>query len=576
MSASSHENVLTVGIGGAAGEGAREAGASLAQLLAGIGFEAFVGFDYPSLIRGGHNFSRVTFSGEKVHCDHPTLDILLALDEETLRIHKDELNKDTVVLADAFEKEYAERFGTNVVVLPMKEFARKIGAPPITRTSVALGAVCYLLGVAPDDMAAALKKIFEGRSLDANPKLAAAGYEHLAGLNLRQREKLAPVSASPRTAATELLDGNTALGRGLVAAGMDIYLSYPMTPSSGILHFLAKQQKEYKIKVIQPENELAVIHMALGAVYAGKRAAVGTATGGFALMQEAFSFAGMAELPIAIAVSQRYAPATGAPTYTGQADLQFILHSGHGEFPRIVLAPGDPYEAFVCGADALNLAWKYQVPAIVILDRELSESLETVPALDPQSVKIERGKILEKVPENYNRYQITDDGVSPLAFPGTPGATVKADSYEHSEGGITTDEAEAIKKMSDKRFAKTQGIASELKSCEAIKVYGDKDSPNVIVFWGSTRGAVLEAAKYLAKPAKLLQIVWMEPFDAERVTAELADATMIIDVEANRTAQLASLIREKTGIKIDKKILRYDARPFDPMELAEEINVLLK
>jgi len=572
MSAPSHEDVFSVGIGGAAGEGVREAGASLAQLLTDLGFEVFVGFDYPSLIRGGHNFSRVSFSGEKVHCDHSPLTILIALDEETLRIHKDELNKDAVILADTFEKEYAERFGANAVTLPMKEFAQKLGAPPITRTSVALGAACYLLGVAPDVMAAILKKIFQGRSLDANLELATAGYEHLAKLGFRQQERLAPHGAA---GATELLDGNTALGRGFVAAGMDIYFSYPMTPSSSILHFLAKQQKEYKIKVIQPENELAVVHMALGAAYAGKRAAVGTATGGFALTQEAFSLAGMAELPIAFVVSQRYAPATGGPTYTSQGDLTFILHSGHGEFPRIVLAPGDPQEAFACGADALNLAWKYQVPTIVVLDRELSESLETVPALDPQSIKIERGKILEKPSENYGRYQITDDGVSPMVFPGAPGAVVKASSYEHGEGGMTTEEAGAIKKMNDKRFAKAQGIANELKSHEAAKVYGDKDSSNVIVFWGSTKGAVLEAAKYLTEPAKLLQIVWMDPFDAEKVAVELAGAKTIVDVEANRTAQLASLIREKTGLTIDKKILRYDARPFDPLELTEKINALL-
>ncbi len=557
-------NVLTVGIGGAAGEGAREAGASLAQLLTDLGLEVFVGFDYPSLIRGGHNFSRVSFASDKVHCDHPTLDVLVALDDETLRIHTDELNKGAVVLS--------EYENANAVVLPMKKFAEEIGAPPITRTSGALGAVCYLLGVPSDDMAAALREIFKGRSLDANLKLAAMGYEYLKKLGLPQQEGL----VAPDRSKAELLDGNTALGKGFVAAGMDIYFSYPMTPSSSLLHFLAKQQKEYKIKVIQPENELAVVHMALGAAYAGKRVAVGTATGGFALMQEAFSFAGMAELPIAFAVSQRYAPATGGPTYTSQSDLEFVLHSGHGEFPRIVLAPGDPQEAFACGADALNLAWKYQVPVIVVLDRELSESLETVPVLDPQSIKIERGKILEKPPENYGRYQITDDGVSPMVFPGAPGAIVKASSYEHGEGGMTTEEAGAMKKMNDKRFAKLQNIVKEWGGRDTVKVYGDKDSPNVIVFWGSTKGAVLEAAKYLAKPAKLLQIVWMEPFDAEKVAAELAGAKMIIDVEANRTAQLASLIREKTGITIDKNILRYDARPFDPMELVETINALLK
>lgn len=568
--ASPHENIFTVGIGGAAGDGTREAGASLAELLNDLNFEAFVSFDYPSLIRGGHNFSRVSFSGEKIYNDHSALDVLVALNEETLQVHKNELHKDAVVLADSFEKEDAERFGVNAVALPMKEFAQKIGAPPITRTSAALGAACYLLGFSLKDMIAVITEVFQNKSLDANLKLAEMGYEHLEKLQFRHWKKLTP----QRTKGAELIDGNTAFAKGLVAAGLDFYIAYPMTPSSSILHFLAKQQKEYKIKVIQPESELAVVNMALGAAYAGKRAAIGSATGGFALMQEAFALSGMAELPLAVAVSQRYAPTTGAPTYTSQGDLQFILHSGHGEFPRIVFAPGDPEEAFACGAEALNLAWKYQSPVVVVLDRQLSESLETIPVPDPKSIKVERGKVQEKPPENYGRYKITEDGISPMVFPGTPGAVVKVDSYEHDESGITTEEAKAIQAMNDKRFAKARSIAKELGTHGTIKVYGDKNSRDVVVFWGSTKGAVLEAAKYLAKSAKLLQIIWMEPFDTEKVAAELGRAKTIVDVEANRAAQLAALIREKTGIKIDKKILRYDSRPFDPVELAEKINTL--
>ena len=570
--ASPHENIFTVNIGGAAGDGAREAGVSLAELLNDLNFEAFVSFDYPSLIRGGHNFSRVSFSGEKIHSDHSALDVLVALNEETLKVHRDELHKDAVVLADSFEKEDMERFGANAIVLPMKEFAQQIGAPPITRTSAALGAVCYLLGFSLDDVKAILNDVFKNKSLEANLKLAEMGYEHLEKLQFRHWKKLTPLRANN----AELTDGNTAFGKGLVAAGLDFYFAYPMTPSSSILHFLAKQQKEYKIKVVQPESELAVVNMALGAAYAGKRTAVGTATGGFALMQEAFALSGIAELPLAIAVSQRYAPATGVPTYTSQGDLQFILHSGHGEFPRIVLAPGDPQEAFICGAEALNLAWKYQTPVIVLLDKQLSESLETIPALDPGKIKTERGKILEGAPQNYRRYEIAPDGVSPMVFPGTPGAVVKVDSYEHDESGLATDEAEMVKAMGDKRFAKADGIAKEMGTRETVKVYGDKNSRNVVVFWGSTKGAVLEAAKYLTKPAKLLQIVWMEPFDAEKVAAELSGAKTIIDVEVNRTAQLAALIREKTGIAVHKKILQYNARPFDPLELAEKIDNLLQ
>lgn len=568
-SVSPHENIFTVGIGGAAGDGVREAGISLAQLLTDLKFNAFASIDYPSLIRGGHNYSRVSYSGEKVHNDHAALDVLIALNEETLKLHKNELHKDAVVLADEFEKEDEDRFGKNAVVLPMKKSAEEIGAPPITRTSVALGAACYLLGIPLEQFIAIVKIVFEHKSLDANLKLAEAGYAHMEKLGFRHWKELVP----QRKEDAGVADGNTAFGKGLVAAGLDLYIAYPMTPSSGILHHLAKQQKEYKIKVIQPENELSAINMALGAAYAGKRVAVGTATGGFALMQEAFSLAGIAEVPFVAAVSQRYSPASGVPTYTSQGDLQFVLHSGHGEFPRIVLAPGDAEESFACGADALNLAWKYQVPVVVILDKQLSESKETA-QLNASKVQKERGKIFEGAPERYGRYEITEDGISPMLFPGTPGAVVKADSYEHDEGGITVEEAEQVKKMNDKRFVKAHTIAKEAVTHETVKVYGDKHARNVAVFWGSTKGAVLEAAKYLKKPTKLVQVVWMEPFDMERVTKELSGAKVIVDVEVNHSAQLAALIREKTGIKIQKKILRYDARPFDPLELADQLNAV--
>ncbi len=393
-----------------------------------------------------------------------------------------------------------------------------------------------------------------------------------------------------------------------------------MTPSTSILHFLAGKQKDSKLRVIQPESELSVINMALGMSYAGKRVAIGSATGGFALMQEALSFSGMAELPLVIAVSQRQAPATGLPTYSSQTDLRFAIHGGHGEFPRIVIAPGDAEESFALGAHALNLAWRYQLPVIVLMDKILSEHASTcllkpetikidlglrstvvsasvIPAqagIQGQTIKIESSNTLDsrfrgndKMDEtllsprgrggvqNYGRYQITKDGISPMAFPGTPNTIVKATSYEHDEAGITIEELEPTKAMLDKRAAKIDTISKSLDHHETVKVYGDKSSENVIVFWGSTKGSVLEAAKHLKKPAKLVQIVWLEPFDGKKVAHELAGAKKIINIECNRNGQLAALIREKTGIIATDMILRYDSRPFEPVALAEQINNIL-
>lgn len=589
-----HVDIFTVGIGGVAGDGVREAGQSLGALLCDLGYEVYISFNYPSLIRGGHNFSRISFSKEKVWCDHEKLDVLIALNEETIQTHKDELNKDAVIFADSFEPADIEKFGQNAVALPMSASSKELEAPPITRNSVALGATCYLLDLHFPQMQKVLQDVFKEKRLEANIKLADIGFEHMKKIDFRHTKHIEPGKHTK-----EIVDGNMAFGKGLEAAGLDFYVAYPMTPATGILHYLAGRQKrsdlsfersDLFVKVIQPESELSVINMALGIAYAGKRVAIGSATGGFALMQEAFSFAGISELPLVVAVSQRQAPATGVPTYSCQSDLQMVIHSGHGEFPRIVIAPGDAEESFMAGANALNLAWKYQLPVIVLMDKILSEHSATT-HLDSKGIEIERGRIAkmvgsnsvgkdgignndagEDISSNYGRYEITSDGVSPMAFPGTPDTVVKITSYEHDSAGITADEAGPVKEMIDKRFAKIETLAKEMGNQETVKVYGDKDSKDVIVFWGSTKGPVLEAGKYLDKPVKLVQILWVEPFDVEKVRRELEGAEKILNIECNHNAQMAAIIREKTGIEVTDNILRYDSRPFEPVGLAKQIN----
>lgn len=487
-----HSDIFTIGVGGVAGDGVKKAGIKIADFLRGRGYEIYVSFEYPSLIRGGHNFARLsayevtnelTNGNEykkKIWCDHSKLDILIASNEESVELHRSEL---------------------------------KEGAKIITDTP--------------------LSKISE------NPEIIFSD--------------IVDMSKMPFDTKTELIDGNTAFAKGLQAGGLDFYLAYPMTPATSILHYLASKQTKEGLKVIQPENEISVINMALGMAYAGKRVAVGTATGGFALMQEAFSFAGMAELPLVVAVAQRQAPATGVPTHSSQSDLRFAIHAGHGEFPRIVLSPGDPEESFNAGAEALNLAWKFRVPAIVLLDKILSEHMMTS---DLEKIKRLNDLKIERFEET---------------FPGTPDKVVKVTSYEHDKNGFTTDKTEDVRKAVEKRFEKQKNIEEEMQGKETIKIFGNKESQNVVIFFGSTKGPVLEASKSFNKLVKLVQIVWLEPFDTEKVKKEL-EGKRVICVEGNHNGQLASLIREKTGIEITQKILKYDSIPFDPMELAEEIN----
>ena len=290
-------------------------------------------------------------------------------------------------------------------------------------------------------------------------------------------------------------------------------------------------------------------------------------------MQEAFSLAGMSETPIVVVEAQRPGPSTGVPTYTSQGDMRFLLHAGHGEFPRIVMAPGDVEEAFYKTAEALNLAWKFQVPVIVISDKHLSESVMTA-EINENEVRIEKPKTWSGS-GTYKRYEITDDGISPLAFPGTKGAVIKASSYEHDEYGYTTEQPEQVKKMYEKRFRKMDHIVDYLKKRKTVNVFGEDDASTLLVSWGSTKGAILEAMKLLQHPLKFIQIIYLEPFPTWEVDKHIMNVDKIICIENNYTGQLAGLLREKTGVKVDHKILKYDSREFDPSWLVRALEKVL-
>jgi len=573
MTQNNSQIIRTIGLGGIAGDGMREAGLHLAEIFNRLGYQSFLSFSYPSVIRGGHNYSRLSISKEKVFCDYSELDILIAVNAETVKLHLHELKPDTIVFVEQAYLSEVKDLKAKIIALPMADLAKEINARPMARTSVGLGALAFIAGLTAEKTHELMLSVFADIGGEMNATLAEKGF-HLA-----EKETLTKwsegISEITRDEKTEIIDANKAIGKGLLSAGLEFYMAYPMTPSTSILHFLAKEAltPEKNLKTIQAEDEISAINMAIGTAYTGKRVAVGTATGGFALMQEAFSFAGVSETPLVVAVSQRQGPATGVPTNTSQGDLQFVLHSGHGEFPRIVVAPGDAEEAHLASANALHLAWKYQMPAIILVDKQLSESSQTT-VLD--STNIISGNIKKWNHEDtYNRYQITDDGISPLAFPGTENANVKLTSYEHDEFGIASDDPEMVKKMCDKRFKKSELLAEELSLYDTVKVYGDTESDTVVLFWGSPKGAILEAVKHLDKPIKVVQILWMEPFDTARVWKELAFMPNIINVEGNRNNQLAFLLREKTGIVPHHFINRYDSKPFDPMELAKEINELL-
>ena len=322
------------------------------------------------------------------------------------------------------------------------------------------------------------------------------------------------------------------------------------------------------------EDEISVINTAIGAGFAGVRAMVGTAGGGFALMSEGYGLAAMTETPVVIVVGQRPGPATGLPTWTGQADLRFVMHAHQDEFPRIVIAPGDVGEAFRCAGEAFNIAEKYQTPVILLTDKYLGESRKTAEGFD--SVKIDRGEFVAEGDGDYLRYKFTDSGVSPRALPGTKGAVVVANSDEHVESGQSTEESDARNRMMEKRMRKLEVFR---KVMPLPKVYGPDKADITILGFGSVKGPVLEALGGLGKvgiSANFIHIVYLSPFPEKEMYSLLAKAKRLLVVENNFTAQFAGVVREYTGVRAENVLLKYDGRPFYPEEIVAKVRSVVK
>ncbi|MGB9177196.1 MAG: 2-oxoacid:acceptor oxidoreductase subunit alpha [Methanoregula sp.] len=548
-------NEVSVLIGGKAGDGINNAGAIVAQLLNHLGYRIYLYFDYPSLIRGGHNFAIVRGSESAIGTCGTKVDFVLALDQATVDRHKDAQKTDTAVI-----------FNLNVVKttgqgISLKEILAAEHAPDIMGNSAVIGGFAKAAGIAWKTV----EDVFSShipKGTDQNLRVARRAYDALLTVH-----PLSPCRNPP----VPLLTGNEAVGLGLVNGGLKAYVSYPMTPSSSLLHFLAGEAENLGITVVHPENEIAVILMALGFASAGKRAAVGTSGGGFCLMNEGLSLAGMAELPIVLLVSQRTGPSTGLPTYTGQSDLLFVQHAGQGEFPRVIVAPGTTEEALYWSEVAMHIAWEFQVPAFILSDKTLSEGtystdLSLVPGI-PQGDPLSWDKSAP-----YRRYTDTPSGISPLAFPGTDGAVVKVNCYAHDEAGITTEEADIVVLMTEKRLRKGEGIRQAMSRYPQVTMYGDPAAPVTLLCWGSTAGVCQEVADHLG--LRVIRPVVLSPFPEESLKKALEGAGKVIAVEENATAQLAMLAGQY-GIICQEKILRYDGRPFTPEFLEEKIREVL-
>lgn len=556
---------LNVVIAGEAGQGLVTLSQILTKTLVRSGYYIVVTQSYQSRVRGGHNSYALRISDKEILAPKEPIDMLVALDQNSVNLHLSELSDQGVVLVD--EKVYST-IHPQVIRAPLSDLADDKFS-----NSVALGAIASLMGLEKDRITETLMEFFDKRS----PQIAEHNAQSLsAGYDWMSKNELTFPQLPPSSLGDGRLtvNGNEAIALGSIAAGMNFFAFYPMTPATSIATALASHSVETEFVLEQAEDEIAAINMAIGASFAGAPSMVATSGGGFALMTEAVSLAGMTETPIVIVVAQRPGPSTGLPTRTEQGDLEFVLHSGHGEFPRAIFAPGDVEQAFHLTIKAFQISQKYNTPVFILTDQFLADSYRSVRPFDlEQSGALDPCGNTSLITVPHRTYLLTESGVSPRIFPGMTSQCVKAssssglvisDSDEHTEFGHLTEDLSIRISMVEKRLRKLDGIKSEVLGPEYI---GNPKPETLFVSWGSSRGSVIEAAEILSSKGGRIAIlnffqVW--PLVQDNFLPILESAKSVIGIEGNATGQFARLIRRETGFHIKKSILRFDGLPMTP------------
>lgn len=559
-------------VGGEAGQGVQSVGFILAKAFARGGYHVFADQDYESRIRGGHNFFRVRVSDSEVGTISEKLDILLALNQETMELHHRELIRRGVAVFDGERIKDIKSAGAFFSV-PLGKLAEEKAGTKLMANTVALGVALGLVHYDLATLTGVLREHFgTGETGEGNVKAAAAGYEYVIN-NFKGdfKQSLSPLSDKKRM----LINGNETIALGTVAAGCTFMAAYPMTPVTPIMEYLASKSDELGLVVVQPEDEISAVNMIIGAAFTGARTMTATSGGGFCLMVEGLGLAGITETPIVVVLGQRPGPAIGLPTRTEQGELLFAIHASHGEFPRAVLAPATIEDAFWLTVKAFNLAEKYQLPVILLTDQHLASSYSTIDKFDLSKVNIDHGLLLtkEKIVAlgEYKRNKITPSGISPRALPLEGNALVVTDADEHDEEGHLIEDADIRTRMMLKRLRKLDGLRDEI---QRPRIYGPQKAEIVLIGWGSTYGALKEAVDILrgdGLDVGLLHLNEIWPFPAAAVTNAFDGVRKSFVVENNATGQLARLIRAETGKKVTGSILKFDGRPFTPALIVGEL-----
>jgi 2-oxoglutarate ferredoxin oxidoreductase subunit alpha len=573
---------FVIAVGGAPGQGIDTVGKSMSQICARHGLHVYTYSAYQSLIRGGHTFLTVRISSEPVANHGDKIDMIIALDRNSLEVHLPHVAPGGAIIYNTDDVKTApERDDIQLCPISYSELSNATDRRKLMLNICMFGVALKMVG---GDLAV-LEDIInltfgrKGQALvDANIGVARAGYNHAA-------EHFAPFEAQfeKQEPALAFVDGNSAMAMGGAAAGVKFYAAYPMSPSTGVLHWMAINARNLNIMVRQCEDEISVVNMIIGAAHAGCRAMCATSGGGFALMSEAIGSAGMMEIPIVVINVQRGGPSTGLPTKTEQGDLWQILGASQGDFPKIVVAPTSIMDGFDTIPEIFNLVDKFQCPGMVLSDLTLSMGFTT---FEPDSVdwqpEIDRGDLISSPAQpdgEYLRYEITDSGISPRAIPGTPGHVHVVATDDHDEDGtLISDEFTNPHKRRDimeKRQRKMDGI---LELLPPPTLEGPEDAEVTLVGWGSTLSVIAEAAQLLTEAGVVtnhIHFKWLYPIDEDAVNEVLAKSAHSVIVECNYSGQFARFLRGETGFKADGQIRKYDGEPFMPHHIADGVRELL-
>ena len=566
---------FTLKIGGEAGFGIASSGIIFAKTLNRLNYHTYGYLEYPSLIRGGHNVYEVHVADEKVYSQESKVDILICLNKETFELHKDELKSGAVVVFDGDKTKIDEAGDYHLYSASVAKMTKDLGGSQVMENNVFLGIALALMQADQKAILEVVADIFAKKGekiINKNHELIKAGYDYVKD-NLLPDFKLELTKQEKKD--DLVMTGNEAVSLGAIAADCRLYAAYPMTPASSILHVMAAYSDQSKMVVKHVGDEIEAINLIIGSAYAGIRAMTGTSGGGFALMNEGLGLAGITESSLVIVESQRPGPATGVPTWTGQGDLQYLIHASQDEFPRIILAPGDPLEIYLLAQKAFNLADIYQTPVFILLDKYLSEGLSSVSRLRMQKMAIERGKLMKegKLKKGFVRYEVTKDGISPRSIVGQKNGEFMANSYEHNEYGLSTEDSAEIIAQRDKRIRKMDTYLDN--HFEEPKHFGNEEAELTLISWGSTKASVLEAMRKMDKRVNYLHFNHVYPLDKEVISSLLNKTKKSLLLEGNSQGQFGMLLREQTGWQPTETFLRYDGRPFYPEEIREKVKEML-